>query len=178
MENNVERINLSDYQKREILEIYKRLVTENKSNAEIRREIRSKLNSYSINYTERDVQRIFRDCKEHVLIKDLFSIYENKNYSGLILSKNELISLARDYILRQYLEMDLEDLQDRDVIFTIEERLLNEGFSSIKDKQIVEDIINLVRDKLEIKTDLSKEDVIQLFENKNGAYKVFLDIYI
>lgn len=177
MEKSVEKINLTDFQKREILEIYKNGVTEKQDEAHIRREIRSKLNSYRIRYSESQVQLVFDDCKTHVILKDLFSVYENKNFSGLVSNKSDIIDFAKDYIIKQYSEMSLQDLEDRDIIDNIVSRLSKKDFSNIKDEKTIEDMISFLQSKLKFKSDLSKSDAEKLFKEK-GRYILFLKMYV
>ena len=170
MEDSVIRIKLNNYQKREFLEIYK--------NSQDKKQVRSKLSLYGIPLTEMDIQAILDDCKNYLFIKDLFSIYQNGDYTDLFNSKEDIIKFVKDFIIQQYLETDLETLDEKFIIQDIVDRLSRVNFSDIDDDLIKSNMILFLQDKIKFNSDLLKEEQVnQLFKNKE-RYLSFLKSYV
>jgi len=175
MESYAKIIRLSELQKREILTTYINGVKKALNEVQLKKLIKDELNKFIPQHNEEEFQTIYEDCKLYVVLKDLFSIY--KNNEELILGKEFAIKVAKDYIIDQYLSMDIDELEEKGIIEDIVNRLAKTDFSSIHNKMIKKDIILFLQNKLNIKTDLTEEEVCELFKNKD-RYLLFLRIYV
>ena len=177
MNNKTKRIELTDYQKREILKVFENKIQKSNIKSEVMQEIENKLKEFMPQCTENDVLTIFNDCKMYVLIKNLYSISQRQDFSGLSIKKETAMYKAKNYILNQYLRMSDEELEEREIIDDIVNEMKELEFSEIEDKDIARDIVTFLQSKLEIKTDISLEEAEELFSS-DGRYRLFLRFYV
>lgn len=170
MEKNAATINLDSINKREILEIFVNGLNNNKSEAELRREIRAKLIRCMPNYSESDFRLIYHDCKMYVLVK---SINERKGY----VSNEALYRIAKKYYINEYSKMSREELEKAGILEEIVNRFAEQQFSKL-DEDLKKDIILYLHSKMpEKKHRISLDSVSKEFQNQE-KYKKFIREYV
>ena len=184
MKNDIKKIQLTDFQKRIILKIYRngRIIKQDREG--ILKSIEEKIKEFIPDYNRETIETIYNDCETYGIVYDLFSVYTYKDYSKMEYeTKSRLYSFGKDYIIEQYSSLSLNELKERGIIDNITNRFINET-KDADDNEKNENFINFInflrtstKTRLNSKSDIPTSVIIK-FLSKNSRFEKYARKYI
>ncbi len=179
-----EIINLTDKQRRDILDIYIAGRRKNDSSETIKSRIADRLNAFVPNYTQSDLEAIFYDCKMYAIIDNMPPEITNKrkekdrkNARSIPIDRKRLREVAKDYIIKRYSKTDIQKLREDGVIDKIIKEFMRKSKEELlSDFDLKRDMLTFMQDQTK-RGEIEEAQLGQIIDDKR-IFAMFLKVYV
>jgi len=174
MEKKVKKIRLTDSQKRIVLKIYKLGKENYESDETIKIRIKSAVTKFLPDCTAEEIDTIYEDCELYAILTNLppYSKKEKSQTIRIDLSKEDLFRMARNFILQQYRNMGIEELEKQGITEKIVNRFIQEN-SKTGNYEMFNDMLTFLQTK-----SMDKDEAEELKKNDATRFRKFVEMYI